>query len=113
MARALHAMRLISQPDSSPNLDYLLEYPSGWGDKAAELTKRMRSRASAYALYDLAKAHQGDLPRLRWYHDVQFKDEPSPLARAPGRRGPGHDGRPGARPRQLRPGGGRAGLPGA
>ncbi|MGC1302673.1 MAG: alpha-2-macroglobulin, partial [Caulobacteraceae bacterium] len=82
MQRALHGMRLISQPDSSPNIDYLLSYRSFWGDHAEDLTKRMRSRAAAYALYDLAKAHQGDLPRLRWFHDVQFADEPSPLARA-------------------------------
>jgi hypothetical protein len=48
----------------------------------------MRSEASAYALYVLAKAgrvtgaNTGDLARLRWYHDVQFKTEQSPMARA-------------------------------
>jgi uncharacterized protein YfaS (alpha-2-macroglobulin family) len=42
----------------------------------------MRSRAAAYALYVLAKAKAGDLARLRWFHDVQMKDEPSALARA-------------------------------
>jgi hypothetical protein len=42
----------------------------------------MRSRASAYALYVLAKAGRGDLARLRWWHDVHLKDEKSPLARA-------------------------------
>jgi uncharacterized protein YfaS (alpha-2-macroglobulin family) len=78
--RALKGMRLISKPDDSPSIDYLLAYPNFWG--GPELTKRMRSRAAAYALYDLAKAHQGDLPRLRWFHDVQFADEPSPLAKA-------------------------------
>src|SRR6185437_1790713 len=45
-------------------------------------TDRMRSRASAYALYVLAKGGRGDLARLRWWHDVQMKNEPSPLARA-------------------------------
>jgi uncharacterized protein YfaS (alpha-2-macroglobulin family) len=30
----------------------------------------------------MAKGGQGDLPRLRWWHDVQMKTEPSPLARA-------------------------------
>ena len=82
LQRALHAMHQMAQPDRSPNIDYRLEYPSFWGADAADLTKRMRSRAAAYALYDLAEAHQGDLPRLRWFHDVQFADEPSPLARA-------------------------------
>ena len=42
----------------------------------------MRSRASAYALYVLAKGGRGDLPRLRWWHDVQMKYEASPLAMA-------------------------------
>ncbi|WP_158916505.1 alpha-2-macroglobulin, partial [Caulobacter sp. S45] len=82
MDRALHGMRLISQPSSSPSIEYMLEYRSFWGTQAEQMTKRLRSRAAAYALYDLAKAHQGDLPRLRWFHDVQFADEASPLARA-------------------------------
>ena len=42
----------------------------------------MRRRASAYALYVLAKAGRGDLARLRWWHDVQMKTEASPLAAA-------------------------------
>ncbi len=79
MQRALHGMRLISRTDDQPNIDYRLTYEDFWGK---DLTKRMRSRAAAYALYDLAKAGQGDLARLRWYHDVHFGDEPSPLARA-------------------------------
>jgi uncharacterized protein YfaS (alpha-2-macroglobulin family) len=82
MQRALHGMRLISQPEGFVSIGYLTDYPSFWGERAADLTKRMRSRAAAYALYDLAKSGQGDLPRLRWFHDVQFANEPSPLARA-------------------------------
>lgn len=79
LQRALHGMRLISRPDDQPNIDYRLHYEGFWG---AGLEKRMRSRAAAYALYDLAKSGQGDLARLRWYHDTQFVEEPSPLARA-------------------------------
>jgi uncharacterized protein YfaS (alpha-2-macroglobulin family) len=30
----------------------------------------------------MAKAGRGDLARLRWWHDVQMKSEPSPLAKA-------------------------------
>jgi uncharacterized protein YfaS (alpha-2-macroglobulin family) len=62
-----------------------MDFPDWWaGDKEASkaATTRMRSRASAYALYVLAKAGRGDLPRLRWWHDVQLKNEASPLARA-------------------------------
>jgi uncharacterized protein YfaS (alpha-2-macroglobulin family) len=79
LQRALRGMRLVSRPDGEPDIDYRLSYPGWWGKG---YTERMRSRASAYALYDLAKAGQGDLPRLRWYHDTHMDDEPSPMARA-------------------------------
>ena len=83
--RALTAMRDIARPDSETSVGYMLAAPSFWGWKgvtAETLTSQMRSRASAYALYVLAKAHSGDLGRLRWYEDVQFHSEDSPLARA-------------------------------
>jgi uncharacterized protein YfaS (alpha-2-macroglobulin family) len=83
--RALSAMRLVSRPDGFANVAYRMSYPDWWTgyrDKSQALTQKMRRRASAYALYVLAKGGQGDLPRLRWWHDVQMKDETSPLARA-------------------------------
>jgi uncharacterized protein YfaS (alpha-2-macroglobulin family) len=80
--RAINAMRLISRPDGSPSISYRLDYPKWWWGNGEDLTQRMRSQASAYALYVMAKADHGDLARLRWFHDVQFKNEPSPLARA-------------------------------
>jgi len=83
--RALSAMRQISRPDGWSPVSYKLSYPdwqAGSKDASTEATKRMRSRASAYALYVLAKAGKGDLSRLRWWHDVQMKSESSPLARA-------------------------------
>ncbi|HEX5377249.1 MAG TPA: alpha-2-macroglobulin family protein, partial [Phenylobacterium sp.] len=83
--RALGAMRQISRPDGWSSVSYRLEYPQGWAG-SAEATKKatatMRSRASAYALYVLAKGGRGDLARLRWWHDVQMKTEASPLAKA-------------------------------
>ncbi len=87
MARALGAMRQISRPDGFASISYEMEYPKWWAsdeDKSKEATTRMRSRASAYALYVLAKAGHGygDLARLRWWHDVQMKNEASPLAKA-------------------------------
>jgi uncharacterized protein YfaS (alpha-2-macroglobulin family) len=83
LERALNAMRLISRPDGSPSISYRLDYPKWWWGGGDNATKRLRSQASAYALYVMAKvAGHGDLARLRWYHDVQFKDEGSPLARA-------------------------------
>ena len=83
--RALGAMRQISRPEGFASVAYKLEYPKTWAgseDASKAATTRMRSRASAYALYVLAKAGRGDLARLRWWHDVQMKTETSPLARA-------------------------------
>ncbi len=83
--KSLNAMRQMARPDGYANVNYRLSVPSDWswfGVSGEKLTKQMRSRASAYSLYVLAKAHSGDLARLRWYHDVQFKEEQSPLARA-------------------------------
>lgn len=83
--KALWAMRQISRPDGFASVSYRLSYDEAWmfdKDRAKAATARMRSQAAAYALYVLAKAGQGDLARLRWYHDVQFKTESSPLARA-------------------------------
>lgn len=85
MDRALTAMRQISRPEGWASVSYRLEYPEWWYRNEAEskkATERMRSRASAYALYILAKAGRGDLARLRWWHDVHMKDDDSPLARA-------------------------------
>ena len=83
--RALGAMRQISRPDGFASVSYRLQYPAFWmvsQDAANAATARMRSRASAYALYVLAKAGRGDLARLRWWHDVQMVSEGSPVARA-------------------------------
>ncbi|MEO8113534.1 MAG: alpha-2-macroglobulin family protein, partial [Phenylobacterium sp.] len=83
--RALSAMHQVSRPDGFASVAYRMDYPDRWaGSKAASkaATAEMRRRASAYALYVLAKGGQGDLARLRWWHDVQMKTERSPLARA-------------------------------
>ncbi len=83
--RALSAMRQVSRPEGFGNVGYRMSYPDWWlstreGTKA--YNEIMRRRASAYALYVMAKGGQGDLPRLRWWHDVQMKSVASPLARA-------------------------------
>ena len=83
--RALSAMRQLSRPDGWSSVSYRLTYPDWWSgsqDASKKATARMRSRASAYALYVLAKGGRGDLARLRWWHDVQMRQEQSPLARA-------------------------------
>ena len=83
--RALSAMTAISRPDGTTSVSYVTQYPTAWATNEAEAraaTERLRGRASAYALYVLAKSGRGDLARLRWWHDVRMRDEPSPLARA-------------------------------
>lgn len=83
--RALAAMRQISRPEGWASVSYRLEYPEWWAgspEASKKATATMRSRASAYSLYVLAKAGRGDLARLRWWHDVQMKNEASPLAKA-------------------------------
>ncbi len=85
LVRALSGMKLISRPDGFSSVGYQTDAYVGPGldrRRVQEENARRRSRASAYALYDIAKAGQGDLARLRWFHDVGFKTEPSPLARA-------------------------------
>lgn len=82
---ALGAMRQISRPEDWVSNGYRTQYPDWWdgtADASKAATIRMRSRASAYALYVLAKSGHGDLGRLRWWHDVQLRAEGSPLARA-------------------------------
>jgi uncharacterized protein YfaS (alpha-2-macroglobulin family) len=83
--RALNAMRSISKPDGFASVSYFMRYPGWWlssEEASKKATERMRSRASAYALYVLVKGGRGDLARLRWWHDVQMKQDLSPLARA-------------------------------
>lgn len=83
--RALAAMRQVSRPDGWASVSYRMEYPQWWAgspEASKKATQAMRSRASAYALYVMAKGGRGDLARLRWWHDVQMKSEPSPLAKA-------------------------------
>lgn len=85
MTKALNAMRDISRPDGFTSVSYRMRVEDGpwWSALAAkQVTEEMRSRASAYALYVMAKAGTGDLARLRWYHDVQFRSEKSPVAKA-------------------------------
>jgi len=83
--QALSAMRQISRPEGWSSISYRMEYPTWWAgspEASKKATAAMRSRASAYALYVLAKGGRGDIARLRWWHDVQMKSESSPLAKA-------------------------------
>jgi uncharacterized protein YfaS (alpha-2-macroglobulin family) len=83
--RALSAMRQISRPEGWASVSYRLAYPGWWAgspEASKKATASLRSRASAYALYVLAKGGRGDLARLRWWHDVQMRSEASPLAKA-------------------------------
>ena len=111
---ALSAMRQISRPEGFASVAYRLQYPDTWADgkdasKAA--TVRMRSRASAYALYVLAKGGRGPAPPALV---ARRADEVRALAagHGPDRGGAGDDGRPRPRPLGPAPGGGGPGLQG-
>jgi uncharacterized protein YfaS (alpha-2-macroglobulin family) len=83
--KAMSAMRQVSRPDGWASVAYRMEYPQWWAqtpELSTKATQRMRRRASAYALYVMAKGGKGDLARLRWWHDVQMKDEDQPMAKA-------------------------------
>ncbi|MFT4090401.1 MAG: alpha-2-macroglobulin [Asticcacaulis sp.] len=85
LEKALNGLRDVARPDGYSIFSYRNRVDEGpwWTAPAAKAaTEELRSRGSAYALYVLAKGGSGDLARLRWYHDVQFKSEKSPLARA-------------------------------
>jgi alpha-2-macroglobulin len=73
-------LRAVARLDDFGNAAYAFEvwpYPGNTDSK-----ELLRSRASAYALYVLAKAGQADLGQLRYFHDAKLRAEPSPLARA-------------------------------
>lgn len=54
-------------------------WESNWHD---DTQARLMQRASAYALYVLAKAGRADISRLRYLHDRTLNEIDSPLARA-------------------------------
>jgi len=85
LEKALNGLRDVARPDGHSGISYRNRVDEGpwWTAPAARAASEdLRSRGAAYALYVLAKGGSGDLARLRWYHDVQFKLEKSPLARA-------------------------------
>lgn len=51
-------------------------------DGSNDTTEQLRRRASAYAMYVLARAGRADLSDLRYFHDALLDNTNSPLARA-------------------------------
>ena len=86
LARALNAMRVVTKADDYANIGYRMDVttqdPTSGNKRNEKATERLRNRAAAYALYDMARYGQGDLGRLRWFHDANFDKETSPLPRA-------------------------------
>jgi len=77
---AYKAMRAVARPDEYPGVAYDFTVYRWPGSNDAE--PLMRSRASAYALYVMARGGAADVSQLRYFHDARLRDEPSPLARA-------------------------------
>ncbi|MEM7766467.1 MAG: alpha-2-macroglobulin [Pseudomonadota bacterium] len=78
--RAYTAMRTVATGDAWRVYGYDSEvYENRWHN---DTQARMMNRASAYALYVLAKSGEADLSRLRYLHDRALDDLDSPLAQA-------------------------------
>jgi uncharacterized protein YfaS (alpha-2-macroglobulin family) len=73
-------LRSVARLDDFGSVAYSFEvwaYPGNTDTK-----ELLRSRATAYALYVLAKAGKADLGQVRYFNDARLSREPSPLARA-------------------------------
>jgi len=80
LQRAYAAMRTVATGDAWRVYGYSTDvYESRWH---SDTQARLMARASAYALYVLAKAGEADLSRLRYLHDRAINEIESPLARA-------------------------------
>ena len=80
MDRAYGALQTVATGDAWRVYGYDREvHESEWHD---DTQARLMHRASAYALYVLAKAGRADLSRLRYMHDRELDKIDSPLARA-------------------------------
>lgn len=78
--RAYQSMRAIGQGEAWRVYGYETDvYESRYHD---DTETRMMQRASAYALYVLARAGRADVSRLRYLHDRELNNMRSPLARA-------------------------------
>lgn len=80
LERAFESMRAVAQGDAWRAYGYDTDvWESEWhNDTEAKLMRR----ASAYALYVLAKAGRADISRLRYLHDRELDNIENPLARA-------------------------------
>ena len=80
LERAYSALQTITQGDAWRVYGYQTDvYESDWHNDTTDL---LMQRASAYALYVLAKAGKADIARLRYLHDRELDKVASPLARA-------------------------------
>ena len=78
--RAFESMRSVAQGDAWQAYGYDTNvWESEWHN---DTEARLMRRASAYALYVLAKAGKADMSRLRYLHDRELNRIESPLARA-------------------------------
>lgn len=77
---AYKGLRAIARLDDFSNVAYDFEVPKYVGQ--TDTKELLRSRATAYALYVLAKAGRADVGQVRYFHDARLSKEPSPLARA-------------------------------
>jgi hypothetical protein len=80
MQQAYRALQAVAGRDSFADVGYRFDVYQWPG--TTDTRELLRSRATAYALYVLARAGQADIGDLRYFHDARLRQEPSPLARA-------------------------------
>ncbi|MBL8557975.1 MAG: alpha-2-macroglobulin family protein [Hyphomonadaceae bacterium] len=80
LEEAYKGLRAVARLDDFANVAYDFNVPRWTGQTDTEAL--LRSRATAYALYVLAKAGKADVGQVRYFHDARMAREPSPLARA-------------------------------
>ncbi len=80
LEEAYKGLRAIARLDDFSNVAYDFEVSKWTGQ--TDTKELLRSRATAYALYVLAKAGKADVGQVRYFHDARLAREPSPLARA-------------------------------
>ncbi|MGE0045984.1 MAG: alpha-2-macroglobulin, partial [Hyphomonadaceae bacterium] len=77
---ANRAMRAVARLNDFAGVGYDFQVYRWPGSN--DSTELLRSRSAAYALYVMAKAGAADIAAVRYFHDSQLRNEPSPLARA-------------------------------
>jgi uncharacterized protein YfaS (alpha-2-macroglobulin family) len=80
MRDALQGLKAVAKVTEFAPVSYDFEVYQWPG--VVDTKELLRSRATAFSLYVLARGGAADIGQLRYFHDTRLRSEPSPLARA-------------------------------